>query len=60
LLKDFPEVKVAGRLEGHPNNSSQHAAGIVITQEPIAEYVAVDRRSKSAMVDRKMLRISIY
>lgn len=53
LLKDFPEVVIAGRLEGHPNNSSQHAAGIIITQEPIAEYVAVDRRSKSAMVDKK-------
>lgn len=53
LLKDFPEVNIAAKLEGHPNNSSQHAAGIVITQEPIAEYVAVDRRSKSAMVDKK-------
>lgn len=53
LLAEFPEVKIAGRLEGHPNNSSQHAAGIVITQDPIAEYVAVDRRTKSAMVDKK-------
>lgn len=53
LLKDFPEVKIAGRLEGHPNNASRHAAGIVITQEPVAEYVAVDVRTKSAMVDKK-------
>lgn len=53
LLKDYPEVKIANRLEGHPNNASQHAAGIVITQEPIAEYVAVDSRTKSAMVDKK-------
>lgn len=53
LLKDYPEVKIANRLEGHPNNASQHAAGIVITQEPIAEYVAIDSRTKSAMVDKK-------
>lgn len=53
LLKEFPEVKIAARLEGHPNNSSQHAAGIVVTQEPIIEYVAVDVRTKSAMVDKK-------
>lgn len=53
LLEEFPEVKIAARLEGHPNNSSQHAAGIVITQEPITEYVAVDYRTKSAMVDKK-------
>lgn len=53
LLADFPEVKIAARMEGHPNNASQHAAGIVITQSPVAEYVAVDRRTKSAMVDKK-------
>lgn len=53
LLQDYPEVKIAARMEGHPNNASQHAAGIVITQEPIAEYAAVDRRNKSAMVDKK-------
>jgi len=53
LLEDFPEVKIAARMESHPNNASQHAAGIVITQDPVAEYVAVDRRSKSAMLDKK-------
>lgn len=53
LLAEYPEVKVAGRLEGHPNNASQHAAGIVLTQEPVAEYVAVDSRSKATMCDKK-------
>lgn len=53
LLKDFPEVMIAGRMEGHPNVASQHAAGIVITQEPVTEYVAVDSRTKSAMCDKK-------
>lgn len=53
LLNDFPEVKIAARMEGHPNNASQHAAGIVITQEPLAEYVAVDSRTNAAMVDKK-------
>jgi DNA polymerase III alpha subunit len=53
LLEDFPEVKMAARMEGHPNIPSQHAAGIIITNEPIAEYVAVDSRAKAAMVDKK-------
>lgn len=53
MLAEYPEVKIAGRMEGHPNNASQHAAGIVITQQPVAEYVAVDHRTKSAMVDKK-------
>ena len=53
LLEDFPEVKMAARMEGHPNNPSQHAAGIIITNEPVAEYVGVDLRAKAAMVDKK-------
>lgn len=53
MLKDHPEVLIAAKMEGHPNNASQHAAGIVITQKPVAEYVAVDARTKSAMCDKK-------
>jgi hypothetical protein len=39
-------------LEGHPNNAGQHAAGIVITEEPILDYVAVDSRTKATMCDK--------
>lgn len=53
FLKDYPEVRVAIPLEGHPTNASQHAAGLIITQEPIINYVAVDERTKSAMCDKK-------
>jgi DNA polymerase III alpha subunit len=53
FLKDFPEVGIATPLEGHPTNASQHAAGVIITQEPIANYVAIDERTKSAMCDKK-------
>lgn len=53
LLKDYPEAKIAAKLEGHPNNASRHAAGIVITNKPITEYVAVDMRSRTAMCDKK-------
>jgi DNA polymerase III alpha subunit len=53
FIKDYPEVLVATPLEGHPTNASQHAAGVIITQEPIARYVAVDERTNSAMCDKK-------
>lgn len=52
LLADFPEVLVTAKLEGHPNNASQHAAGIVITQNPVTEYVAVNNRTYSTMCDK--------
>lgn len=53
LLKEYPEVIIAGKMEGHPQNASQHAAGIVITDLPVNEYVAVDLRSRSVMCDKK-------
>lgn len=53
LKEEHPDVVIAGRMEGHPHNASQHAAGIVITQEPVTEYVAVDSRAKAVMCDKK-------
>jgi DNA polymerase III alpha subunit len=53
LLHDYPEVAIAGRMEGHPNVASQHAAGVLITEEPVTNYVAVDARTKAAMCDKK-------
>lgn len=53
MLKEYPECLIAARMEGHPNNPSQHAAGIVLTQEPVTEFVAVDARTRSSMCDKK-------
>lgn len=53
LLEKYPEIIISAQMEGHPNNASQHAAGIVITEQPVIEYVAMDRRTKSIMCDKK-------
>lgn len=53
LLDEHPNILIAAGMEGHPNVASQHAAGIVVTNEPVREYVAVDARSKSVMCDKK-------
>ena len=53
LLRDYPEMILAARMEGHPRHYSQHAAGIVIAERPIVEYVAVDHRSGATMCDKK-------
>jgi DNA polymerase III alpha subunit len=53
FLAQYPEAKIMVPMEGHPNISSQHAAGMIITQEPVMEYVAVDHRTKAAMCDKK-------
>jgi DNA polymerase III alpha subunit len=53
LVAEYPNARIAAKLEGHPNNASQHAAGIVITDQPLLEYVAIDMRTKSVMCDKK-------
>lgn len=53
LLATYPEAIIAEKIENHPNVSSQHAAGMLVTQEPIKKYVAVDTRSNAAMLDKK-------
>lgn len=53
LIAAYPEARIAERLENHPNVASQHAAGMLVTQEAIINYVAIDQKTHAAMVDKK-------
>lgn len=53
ILKKYPEFKFAGQLSGNPSHAATHAAGIIITKEPLSNYTAVDTVRKTAMVDLK-------
>lgn len=52
MLRDFPQAVIAGRLEEHPSNAGQHAAGVVLTQDEVVDFVAVDKRNGVAMCDK--------
>jgi DNA polymerase-3 subunit alpha len=53
-----PQVKklidMARRLEGMPRNASTHAAGVVITDEPVAEYVPLAKNGESVVTQYTM------
>lgn len=53
LLTNYPEIIVSTRIEGHPNASSTHAAGIVITDQPVRTYVATDSVNHTTHCDKK-------
>jgi DNA polymerase III alpha subunit len=53
LVRDYPNIVLAGQVEGHPANASQHAAGMVITSEPLANFVALNTRTRSIMCDMR-------
>jgi DNA-directed DNA polymerase III PolC len=53
LIKDYPEIAISMEMEGHPRHYSQHAAGIVITEEPVHKFVAVDNKTGATQCDKK-------
>lgn len=53
LLKEFPESIIATRFEGHPRHAGIHAAGIILSEEPISKYVAINGLNDAIMADKK-------
>jgi DNA polymerase-3 subunit alpha len=51
FLNKYPAMALAARIEGHPQNAGQHAAGIVISKGLITSHVAVDSSKGVAMCD---------
>ncbi|MCK5706166.1 MAG: DNA polymerase III subunit alpha [Candidatus Aureabacteria bacterium] len=60
LYNDDKDVKrlfdIAFRLEGIPRNASTHAAGVIISNEKIWEYVPVCRGQNSEMVTQYSMK----
>lgn len=52
LLEKYPELKVAADIEGHARHSGKHAAGIVVTADPVFNYCSVDVNTGSTQVDK--------
>lgn len=52
-LEKFPGLRVSASLEGHARQSGQHAAGVLVTAEPIDNYCSVDHKTGAVMIDKK-------
>lgn len=53
VLSKYPELRIAEEIEGHARHSGQHAAGVLVTAEPINHFCSVDERNGVAMIDKK-------
>lgn len=53
LLKKYPEMIIAEKMEGCPTHYSQHASGIILTKEPVNHYVAIDQSTGATQCDKK-------
>jgi DNA polymerase III alpha subunit len=52
FINKHPSMKIAADMEFHARHSGMHAAGVVITDKPIANYVARDARTNTVQIDK--------
>jgi DNA polymerase III alpha subunit len=52
LAEKYPQVRVAADLEGHAQHSGKHAAGVIVTQEPIVHYATIGNDG-TLQIDKK-------
>ena len=52
MLTKYPYLAIAADIEAHTKGTGQHAAGIVITQEPISKFCSMNRKTGAVMVDK--------
>ena len=53
VLEKYPQIKIAAEMENHARHTGVHAAGIIVTEEPVHKYCSVSHQSGAAMIDKK-------
>ena len=53
VLKKYPQMRIAEKMENHARHSGVHAAGIIVTEEPVSKYCSVSAQSGAAQIDKK-------
>lgn len=52
LVAKYPGLLLASKIEAHASHAGQHAAGIVVTAQPVKTFCSVDMRTGAAQVDK--------
>ena len=53
VLEKYPQMKIAAKMENHARHNGVHAAGIIITEEPVSKYCSVSSQTGAAQIDKK-------
>jgi DNA-directed DNA polymerase III PolC len=52
FIEQYPAMVIAGELENHAHTTGKHAAGVIITNEPLINYVAKDVKTNTVHIDK--------
>ena len=53
ILEKYPQIKIAAKMEYHARHSGIHAAGILVTDDPVSKYCSVSAQNGAAQIDKK-------
>lgn len=53
LVTEYPELKVAYRMEGMPRHSGQHACAVILSDTELNTIAPIDKKNKVLMLDKK-------
>lgn len=52
LLQKYPKMALCGRVEGHARTSGVHAAGIIVSKDPLVHFGGINERNGALMLDK--------
>ena len=52
VLKKYPQMRIAEHMENHARHNGVHAAGIIVTEEPVHKYCSVNMQNGAAQIDK--------
>jgi DNA polymerase III alpha subunit len=55
LIKKYPEIQIASKIEGHARHSGVHAAGIIVCNNKLTMYGGVNTRDGSSKKDTSLM-----
>jgi len=53
VLNKYPQMRIAEKMENHARHSGVHAAGIIVTEDPVSKYCSVSAQTGAAQIDKK-------
>lgn len=52
MIERYPHLRVAEKIEAHASHAGQHAAGMVVTAQPVSNYCSIDIQTGAAQIDK--------
>ena len=52
VLAKYPQMRIAEHMENHARHNGIHAAGIIVTEDPVHKFCAVNMQNGAAQIDK--------